>query len=130
MAWRKPLLAPVINARLPCNGLMCWTFYFVSRILCLKDRVAGDGWTPELLDIADHELGAGVMVNIGGTRRIVHRVGQVTHKRHRHAPFYQLLDTKRTVEDTHIRMHPHDKDLTNAMLLEIVVDLLAIVRDA
>lgn len=89
-----------------------------------------DRGAPEFFDVADDQLCAFVVGDVGGAGRVVHGVGQVAHEGDVDAPLYHLFDAKGAVEDAHVGVHAHQHHLADAHLLDKVVNLLAVVRDA
>ena len=76
-----------------------------------------------LLDVPNHQVGAGEMVHLGRHPGVVHGVGEVAHQGDLEPVIDQLADAEGAAEDAHIRMHPHDKDVPNAAMSKQVYHL-------
>mgnify|MGYP004194833727 CR=1 FL=1 len=69
------------------------------------------------------------MADIGPHGRVIHGIGQITNQNRIDTPFNHLLDSKCSVEDTHIGVDAKDQHGPNATCGQKAVDLFAVVRN-
>ena len=91
--------------------------------------IARDGRADVLFDVGHDQIGAGKVADLRWHGRIVHGVGQVPHQHHILSIFRHLPQAKRAAEHAHVHMHAHDHDILDAVRLQQVPVLPAVVGD-
>ena len=97
-----------------------------SELITAEQRGAGDSRAPVLLDVLDHQLGAGAVRDPRALAGVVHRVGQVAHEQNVLALADHLTNRKRPAQHAHVQMNAHHEDVGDAALAHEIIGLRAV----
>src|SRR5262249_41686298 len=75
-------------------------------------------WAPVSLDVADYQLGALFVRDIGLHARVVHGVCEVADEDAVDAPAGHLADGERAAQDAHVRVDAHHQQRVDAARLD------------